>query len=264
LKSGQISLEQFEKLVSQHLENLSPSVLEGLRRNYAEDHMAIIGDLLPGNLREAMESEGRTLLLEEAIRREVVIRESGNTPRSYNSVGRNRIRERGSYIPAFFDSPSILEFLSQIVGEPLHRVPYEPEEFIINSQCNVGDTHGWHWDDYTFALVWIIDEPDVLHGGRVEFIPRIPWKKSDTRAWIENVLASYPIKSYHVPSGKCYLLRARDALHRISPLTGRTQRTVVVFTYATESDLSDSSLTHGSMEVIYPIDTNTNQEETHE
>ncbi|WP_446497433.1 HalD/BesD family halogenase [Halomonas sp. BC2] len=59
----------------------------------------------------------------------------------------------------------------------------------------------------------------------------------------------------HVPEGSCYLLRARDALHRTSPITKDTRRTVIVYTYATTEDLQDTSISHESMESIYPKDT---------
>ncbi|MDE8557413.1 hypothetical protein CRM79_17495 [Pantoea agglomerans] len=248
-------MEQIETQISQHINGLPESLINYFKNDYEDDLMVVIEDLLPLDLQKKMEDEARSLLERNALRREVIIKQSGNTPRAYDSVGRNAIREEGKYIPAFFDSPSVLKFLSRITGEELYRVPYEPEEFIINSQNRSGDTHGWHWDDYSYALVWVIDEPDVLSGARVEFIPRIPWKKENTREWIKKTLAEYPVISRHVARGQCYLLRARDALHRIAPLTQESRRTVIVFTYANELDFNDASLTHDSMEEIYPQDT---------
>ncbi|RPE04697.1 hypothetical protein BBB56_02360 [Candidatus Pantoea deserta] len=244
-----------EQQIEKHINSFPVSLINYLKSDYQSDLMVVIDDLLPQNIKLEMENEARTLLKEESLRREVIIAESGNTPRAYDSVGRNIIREKGKYIPAFFDSPAILNFFMQVTGEKLYRVPYEPEEFIINSQNKSGDTHGWHWDDYSYALVWVIDEPDVLSGGRVEFIPRIPWRKTDTRDWIKNVLKENTVFSRHVSQGQCYLLRARDALHRISPLTSESRRTVIVFTYANDLDLNDENLTHDSMEAIYPQDT---------
>nr|WP_139790143.1 hypothetical protein [Halomonas sp. BC2] len=139
--------------------------------------MVIMHDLLPEDIKQSIASEARQLLDKESERRELIVEQSGGTPRSYNSVGRDIIRKEGVYIPAFFDSKEILNFLSTIIGEKIHKVPYAPEEFIINSQSKRGDTHGWHWDDYTFALIWVVDEPDILSGGRVEFVPRIKWDK---------------------------------------------------------------------------------------
>jgi hypothetical protein len=247
--------EFYESAVSKHLAKIPSSLLQYMKDDYADDHMVVFDKLLPEDIRNSMESEANLLLEKEAQRRDVIIAQSGDTPRAYNSVGRNIIRSNGRHIPAFFDSPSITAFLSAVVGEPVYGVPYEPEEFIINSQSRTGDTHGWHWDAYTFALIWIVDEPDVLKGGRVEFVPKTPWKKTDTKDWMQEILSTKAISSYHISKGQCYLLRAGETLHRISPLTGETKRTVIVFTYATEKDLTDANISHESMEAIYPSDT---------
>ncbi len=46
-------------------------------------------------------------------------------------------------------------------------------------------------------------------------------------------------------------MKANTSLHRIAPLTAETQRTVVVMTFASTADLTDTNITHGSMEEIY-------------
>tara|TARA_R110000824_G_scaffold400686_1_gene608997 strand:+ start:179292 stop:180065 length:774 start_codon:yes stop_codon:yes gene_type:complete len=247
--------KEFEESIKKHLKELPKGYIESLKRDYKDDTMVIMHDLLPEDIKQSIASEARQLLDKESERRELIVEQSGGTPRSYNSVGRDIIRKEGVYIPAFFDSKEILNFLSTIIGEKIHKVPYAPEEFIINSQSKRGDTHGWHWDDYTFALIWVVDEPDILSGGRVEFVPRIKWDKEKTRIQLYETLKNDEVRSIHVPEGSCYLLRARDALHRISPITKDTRRTVIVYTYATTEDLQDTSISHESMESIYPKDT---------
>ncbi|MGK6311188.1 HalD/BesD family halogenase [Variovorax sp. DT-64] len=106
-----------------------------------------IGNLIPHPLQASLHTEARRLLAEKSERRNVNIASTGNTPRSYRSVGRDAIREAGLVTPALFHSDILLMLLSTIAGEPVYRVPYAPEEYIINNQCGHGDTHGWHWDD---------------------------------------------------------------------------------------------------------------------
>lgn len=252
------AISEFEVAVSAHVDQLTQSSIDVLREAYSSDQMVVIENMLPSHISSEIEFEAKRLIAELGTRRELVIEQSGSTPRAYTSVGRNYIRDKGFYIPAFFDSPSILQFLSRITEEPLYRVPYEPEEFIINSQHRPGDTHGWHWDDYAFALIWVVEEPDVFSGGRVEFVPRTIWRKANTKSWLEEILRTEKVISKHISKGQCYLLRAKDVLHRITPLTEGTTRTVIVFTYATESDLIDPDISHESMEAIYPVDTGPN------
>ena len=244
-----------ESKISEHISSLRDQSKDMWKNTYSKYHVAILSGILPKDIEENFLSEARELLADNSKRREMIIKESGDTPRAYDSVGRNDIRDRGEYIPAVFDSEALRELISDVAGEELHRVPYAPEEFIINSQSQPKDTHGWHWDDYAFALIWCIDEPDPLLGGRVEYIPGIKWDKENTKEHLTSVLKSKPVTSIHLQEGECYLMKANTCLHRIAPLTKETKRTVVVMTYASTEDLTDNTITHGSMEEIYPSDT---------
>ncbi len=238
--------------LTNHIENLDSAILEAWQKEYLEDNIVVMNNIVPDKFMEMFIREAQTLLEKHAERREVTISESGNTPRSYDSVGRDFIRNFGKLIPLLFDSEEFCDLLSEITGETLHPVPFLPEEFIINSQSKPNDTHGWHWDDYSYALIWCIDEPNPIHGARVEYIPNIKWEKKDTESYLIDVLRSNTVRSLHIKAGECYLMKADTCLHRVSPLTGSSKRTVVVMTYASTENLSDDSITHNSMEEIYP------------
>ncbi|GGK42820.1 hypothetical protein GCM10011322_32360 [Salinarimonas ramus] len=197
-------------------------------------------------------AECSRLLANEARRRETTIRESGNTPRAYLSVGRDAIARSSTIIPALFANESVRAFLSKLAGERLERVPYKPEEYILNSATASGDTHGWHWDDYAYALIFVIEAPDPFLGGRVEYMPHVEWRKEDTEQYLRGLLTSSETRSAYVKAGQCYLMKANTTLHRVTPLTGDTRRTVVVFTYASPEDMTSDSITHTSMEELYP------------
>ena len=168
------------------------------------------------------------------------------------------IHENGRIIPAFFHSEVIRNFLSFLHCAEVLKVPYEPEEFIINRQQYTGDTHGWHWDDYTFALIWMVEAPKPGDGALIEYVPDTIWDKSDYENCVNKVLEANTVQSLYVPQDCCYFMKANTTLHRVSPLTGDSRRTVIVFTYASAEDLSDA-ITHESMEEIYPEDTKKNE-----
>jgi len=71
------------------------------------------------------------------------------------------------------------------------------------------------------------------------------------RKQLIELLANKVIKSKYVPAGSCYLMRTREVLHRVAPLTNNTKRTVIIFTYASVDDISDKSISHETMEDIY-------------
>ena len=244
-------LSLIQTAIADHLSSQPQQFKAMLAEQFAKSDVVAIRDLLPQRLKDAFHEEATRLLDTDARRRDLNIESTGGTPRHYQSVGRDVIKEHGMVIPAVFASPEIRAFLSEIAGEELHPVPYEPEEYILNSQNQTGDTHGWHWDDYTFALIWIVEAPDPLSGGRIEYIPHTKWDKEAPRDALKDILTSREIASKYIEAGQCYLMRANTTLHRIAPLTSNTRRTVVVYTFASTADLSDQSISHETMEAIY-------------
>lgn len=243
---------EIESIISDHLSRFDPDLIDSYSRSFKETSLVKFDNLIPWNLFLQLREEAQTLLASESRRRDVIIKESGNTPRAYLSVGRDIIAKRGKLIPAIFHSESIRKYLSSIVGEEIAKVPYEPEEFIINSQQQPGDTHGWHWDDYAYAFIWMIEEPDPLSGGRVEFIPNIKWNKDNTEEWLKYNLSTKTVLSEHIKTGQCYFMKANTTLHRVSPIIRSTNRIVAILTYASQDDLISDDITHFSMEDIYP------------
>jgi len=248
--------KQFDLMVYNHLHQLSSDTLSTLRKEFMDNQVVVIESLLPEPLKAALSAEARFLMAELGKRRDLVMKVSGNTPRHYWSVGRDSVNDNGKLIPAFFHSEVIRDFLTFLNGnEEVYTVPYKPEEFIINRQQFSGDTHGWHWDDYTFALIWVVEAPELGDGGLIEYVPNTTWDKSDFENCVSKVLEQEEIQSMHVPKDNCYFMKASTTLHRVAPLNGNSRRTVIVFTYASENDFQ-GMITHESMEEIYPDDTN--------
>ena len=244
-------MKNFDTQVTKHLAAIPDQMTSMLSANFKRDTVVAIEHLLPPACVRELHSQANRLLRESATRRDLELAVTGGTPRNYLSVGREAIHAERGAITQFFECDAIRDYLSKITGEPMHRVPYEPEEYIINSQEKSGDTHGWHWDDYTFALIWIVEAPGVMNGGRVEYIADTTWDKEDPKSCLEQYIGSREIHSRYVRPGTCYLMRANTTLHRVAPLSGDTRRTVIVFTYASESDLRDGSISHETMEEIY-------------
>lgn len=245
-------MHDYNETLGEHIAKLDVAKTDRWAREFLENEVVILGKILPRQFQKRLIEEARTLLEKESERRELMVKESGGTPRAYYSVGRDSIVEHGTYIPAVFNSNRFRTFLGKIAGQEVHPVPYDPEAFVINSLSTPGDTHGWHWDDYTFALIWCVDEPDPLTGGRVEYIPHSIWKKDDPEAGLRKTLRENPITSLHLKEGDCYFMKSNTCLHRVSQILGETKRTAVIYAFASTADLSDDTITHTSMEEIYP------------
>ena len=245
-----ITREHFEERVRNHLAGFSARERDRLAAAFAGEGLVRIDGLLPADIAAALNEEAVHLLERHGRRREVVLPTTGNTPRSYRSVARDTIAGRARIIPWFFHSKAIRGFLSEVAGERLHKVPYEPEEFIVNALEAAGDTHGWHFDDYSYALVWVAEAPDPMVDARVEYIPGVRWNKDDPQGQLKELLATRTVRSMYVPAGSCYLMQTRKTLHRVSPLADHRRRTAVIFTYANDHDLRDDTTTHETMEAI--------------
>jgi hypothetical protein len=245
--------QYFEAELRQHLANLPADVTTELQDKFKRDQVAKLGQLVPSEIAEGLQSEARRLLASHGKRRELILAATGGTPRSYSSVDRDYIHQHNGSIRRFFESEVVIEYLSHLVGEQVFRVPYAPEEYIINSQNQSGDTHGWHFDDYTYALIWLVDAPGPFDGGRVEFVNFTEWDKAAPRDQLVSLLCERTVQSLHIPAGSCYIMKARYALHRVAPILNDATRTVIVFTFASQNDLDDQTISHETMEQIYEL-----------
>jgi hypothetical protein len=239
-----VSMEQreFEYDVKLHLKNLPSDVTSDLHQEFQQNQVVKLGELVSPKIESLIQSEARALLAQHGKRRELTLKATGGTPRSYTSVDRDNIHQHNGSIKRFFESETVRAYLGDIVGEPVFRVPYAPEEYIINSQNQSGDTHGWHFDDYTYALIWVVDAPGPFDGGRVEFVNFTEWDKAAPRQQLISL-----------PAGCCYIMKARYALHRVAPILNDATRTVIVFTFASQADLDDQTISHETMEQIYDL-----------
>lgn len=252
----------FDAQIRAHLDGLSFQVSVDLRNFFDRNQVVKLGELVPPNIAAEVQNEARHLLSAFGKRREMTLAATGGTPRSYTSVDRDNIYKHDGFIRRFFESEAIREYLAKISGEQMFRVPYAPEEYIINSQNQSGDTHGWHFDDYTYALIWLVDAPGPFDGGRVEFVNFTEWDKAAPREQLMSLLCERTVQSMHIPAGSCYLMKARYALHRVAPILNDAKRTVIVFTYASKADLDDHTISHETMEQIYALPYQTKLHET--
>lgn len=250
-----LTVSKIDLSLADHFKGLSEEVRRW-RQTLNLHHCVNLGrGFFPMTLTDALQREARALLREHAERRELRVDSTGSTPRRYRSVGRDAVAQYGQVTPGVFRADALVATLSLIAGEPVFRVPYPPEEFIINNQCGPGDTHGWHWDDYSYALIHVVEAPNSLVGGRVEFVANVPWDKSNSEMCIRQALESRVVNSLHVQSGESYFMKTNTTLHRISPLLGDSNRIAVIYSFASAEDLMDTSIDHTTMEAIYPKDT---------
>ncbi len=199
-------------------------------------------------MKQSLAVEVEELVISHGCRRELVFSETGNSERRMRNVRRDQIKVFGSIIPGLYCVSALREVLATIAGEEVLECPYEPEQFVISALDQDGDTHGWHWDDYSFALVWIIDCPPVAYGGFVQCVPHTEWDKIDPQ--LHQWFVTRPIYSVELVPGDLYLMRTDTTLHRVYPVTGG-RRVIVNMGYAARGDLT-KQISHETMDNLWP------------
>lgn len=230
------SPEEYDQIISEHATQwLDTSTLFALRNRFRRDGFVMVSDIVPAQTKEAVRAEVAGLLEQHAERRDLLLKTTGDTPRFMSVVRSELIAEQGDLITTLYECPALLSAVESIGGERPHPCPAKDEEFLITRQERVGDTHGWHWGDFTFALIWIIETPDIENGGMLQCVPHTKWDKSDPQ--INRYLCANPITTYGFVSGDIYLLRTDTTLHRTVPLTRDGTRIILNMTWASEKDL---------------------------
>lgn len=194
------------------------------------------GTLVPESVTEAVRGEANRLIAEHKERRDLVLSTTGGTPRRMSVVKSEEIEEGSELIRAISRSKVFLDFLAGIAREEIVPEVSDDERYLITHQEFSADTHGWHWGDYSFALIWALVMPPLSHGGMLQCVPHTHWDKSDPR--INEILCARKIDTYALASGDMYLLRTDTTLHRTVPLTADgTVRTILNMTWASRRDL---------------------------
>ncbi|MNJ20374.1 hypothetical protein D3C77_147070 [compost metagenome] len=204
------------------------------QHRFARDGYLKINHLVDPIVRDLISEDVRYLLAAFAKRRDFLIESTGHTPRYLSNVSQENIEANGRYIPQAYSSKYLMSLVGHIAKEEVIPTPWKWDNYIINSQHKSGDTHGWHWGDYPYTIIWIVDAPSIESGGLLECVPHTYWDKKNPR--VDRLLVENKIDSYfHLP-GDVYLLKADTTLHRVKPLTQDVSRVILNTTWERARD----------------------------
>lgn len=203
---------------------------------------------LPKNILEAVHSEVHKLLDLHSVRRDVTIASTGNTYRKMYNVNQPEIKRDGALIPALYQSASLKNFLGNIARDEIAPC-WEQEQYLITKLSHPGDTHGWHWGDYPYTMIWIIEAPaDPAIGGVLQCVPHTEWDKNNPRIW--QYILNNEIRSYHHLKGDVYFLKSDTTLHHVVPIQSETTRIILNTCWASAHDRRDN-IEHESIDAIW-------------
>ncbi|MFJ2814939.1 L-lysine 4-chlorinase BesD [Streptomyces sp. NPDC087294] len=216
--------------------SLDTGDIRRMTQQYHRFGIATVTDLIEAHTRQLVRAEAERLLEKHAERRDLRLETTGFTRRSMSVVPSEMIAANSELVTSIYADPGLLGALETLAGEKLHPCPKADEEFLITRQEQRGDTHGWHWGDFSFALIWVLVAPPIDVGGLLQCVPHTTWDKENPR--INSYLAENPINTYHFSSGDVYFLRTDTTLHRTIPLREDATRIILNMTWAGARDLS--------------------------
>jgi hypothetical protein len=249
-ESPRVTAADVDGLLAAHLaERFGPEQTRRLQADFAAEHIVPLRGLCPPALFPAIRDEAFALAERFGRDRNIVFEITDNTPRSMTTVGQPLIKEHGPLIDAFYFSPTLLQFASTLVGERLHTCPYPGEHYVVSRLRKSGDTHGWHWDDYTYGLILVLEAPHYTEGGFVQAVPNTSWDKEHPD--VHGALLSSQVRSYAMEAGDCYLVKTNTTMHRVYPIRGENaRRTIVNMTLVNDHDLT-RPLTHETNDALF-------------
>jgi hypothetical protein len=188
-----------------------------------------VTDFFTPELKQSVTKEADFLLNKHSERRDLHLATTNFTPRYMSVVQSELIRENSNLICSIYGNEKLQSVLEFIAREKMMPCPSKDEEFLISRHEKKGDTHGWHWGDYSFALIWVLKTPDIEHGGLLQCVPHTSWNKENPR--INHYLSTNQIDTYSFVSGDIYLLRTDTTLHRTIPLNIDAERVMLNMTW---------------------------------
>lgn len=148
----------------------------------------------------------------------------------------------GSALRLLYDAPDFQAFLCSVLDESALYQYADPLSSINLHYATQGQELGWHFDNSSFAITLMIQEPEG--GGVFEYVKGV--RNADRGEMnfeaAEVVLdGNVPVRRLSMNAGALVLFRGRDAMHRVTPVEGNRTRMLVVLAYNTEPGISLSA-----------------------
>ena len=144
-----------------------------------------------------------------------------------------------SPLRALYDSEEFRAFLCSVLDESSLFEYADPLASINLHYAEPGQELGWHFDNSSFAITLMIQEPD--EGGEFEYVGGMRDAENDEMNFegVEKVLdGETEPKQLNMDAGAIVLFRGRNAIHRVAPVKGSRTRMLAVLAYNSEPGIA--------------------------
>ena len=133
-----------------------------------------------------------------------------------------------SFVHALYEWPPLRDFLARVMGKPRLHLMEDPLARVNVMGYRDGEGLGWHFDRSEFTTTLLIQAP--RDGGRLEYRPDLAQDDLDGVACL--LQGRDAARRTHVQqAGTLSVFRGRNTAHRVTPVSGETDRLVAVFSY---------------------------------
>ena len=137
-----------------------------------------------------------------------------------------------SALRTLYDSPAFKAFLCYVLGEEaLYK--YADDLSSINVHfASEGQELGWHFDNSSFAITLMIQQPKA--GGAFEYVKNVrdaDYGEMNVEVVDQVLNGDVAVSSLEIEEGSLALFRGRNSMHRVTPTEGDTTRMLVVLAY---------------------------------
>ncbi len=216
--------------------NYTDERLNEYAARFAAEHVVVLSDLCPPELLEPLRAEACDIIDRHGTTHRLSFAITDNTPRNMTTVGQPIIKDEGPLIDAFYFAPELLRLSSASSASLCTRAPTRASTTSSAAWPSSGDTHGWHWDDYTYGIILVLEAPDYRDGGFVQAVAATSWDKREprrVRGAAQRVVRSYALQARRRVPGQ----DRHDHASRATRSAATSRRTIVNMTLASTADL---------------------------
>jgi cystathionine beta-lyase len=144
-----------------------------------------------------------------------------------------------SLLHSLYGNSEFKSFLCSVLAEEALYEYADPLSAINLHYASDGQELGWHFDNSSFAITLLIQQPEA--GADFEYVKNV--RNADTGdmnyAGAQRILdGETAVTTLNMEPGCLVLFRGRNSLHRVTPTVGDTTRMLVVLAYNTKPGIS--------------------------
>ncbi|MGI9319275.1 MAG: HalD/BesD family halogenase [bacterium] len=144
-----------------------------------------------------------------------------------------------SALRKLYSSAEFRDYLCAVLNEDGLYEYADPLSSINLHYASKGQELGWHFDNSSFAITLMIQNPE--DGGAFEYVKDV--RDADNGEMNYELSGTVldgkvPTKKLSMDNGALVLFRGRNSIHRVTPVKGKRTRMLVVLAYNTEPGIS--------------------------